>query len=109
MGRLIEDMLDLARARVGGGIAIKAEESDLDALIGPLFASIRLRPLGDASRWSATGCTRRTRYAQRENALEDRHETRDLAKADKIARTGSADEKVRDTPPAGAWNDTSHD
>jgi hypothetical protein len=33
----------------------------------------------------------------------------DIAKADKIARTGSADEKVRDTPPAGAWNDTSDD
>jgi hypothetical protein len=33
----------------------------------------------------------------------------DIAKADKVARTGSADEKVRDAPPAGAWNDTSHD
>ena len=33
----------------------------------------------------------------------------DVAKADKIARTGSSDEKVRDTPPAGAWNDTTHD
>ena len=33
----------------------------------------------------------------------------DVAKADKVARTGSADEKVRDTPPAGAWNDTTHD
>jgi hypothetical protein len=33
----------------------------------------------------------------------------DVAKADKVARTGSADEKVRDTPPAGAWNDTAHD
>lgn len=34
---------------------------------------------------------------------------RDIAKADKVARTGSSQEKVRDTPPAGAWNDTSHD
>jgi hypothetical protein len=33
----------------------------------------------------------------------------EIAKADKVARTGSADEKVRDTPPAGAWNDTTHD
>ena len=33
----------------------------------------------------------------------------DVATADKVARTGSADEKVRDTPPAGAWNDTTHD
>ena len=36
MSRLIEDMLDLARVRVGGGIAIKREDSDLDALIGPV-------------------------------------------------------------------------
>jgi hypothetical protein len=34
---------------------------------------------------------------------------RDIAKADKVARTGSTDEKVRNSPPAGAWNDTSHD
>jgi hypothetical protein len=33
----------------------------------------------------------------------------DIAAADKIARTGSSEEKVRDTPPSGAWNDTSHD
>jgi two-component system sensor histidine kinase/response regulator len=36
MGRLIEDMLDLARARVGNGIAIKREEGDLGVLIGPV-------------------------------------------------------------------------
>ncbi len=30
----------------------------------------------------------------------------DVAEADKVARTGSSDEKVRNTPPAGAWNDT---
>jgi two-component system, sensor histidine kinase and response regulator len=36
MSRLIEDMLDLARARIGGGIAIKREEGDLDALIVPV-------------------------------------------------------------------------
>jgi hypothetical protein len=33
----------------------------------------------------------------------------DIATADKVARTGSAKEKVRNSPPAGAWNDTSHD
>jgi hypothetical protein len=32
-----------------------------------------------------------------------------VADADKVARTGSKDEPVRDTPPAGAWNDTSGD
>jgi signal transduction histidine kinase len=36
MSRLIEDMLDLARARVGGGINIKPEEGDLGALITPV-------------------------------------------------------------------------
>ena len=33
----------------------------------------------------------------------------DIADADKVARTGSKDEPVRNTPPAGAWNDTSSD
>ena len=32
-----------------------------------------------------------------------------IADSDKVARTGSKDEKVRDTPPAGAWNETSGD
>jgi hypothetical protein len=32
-----------------------------------------------------------------------------IADADKVARTGSMDEPVRNTPPAGAWNDTSAD
>jgi hypothetical protein len=32
-----------------------------------------------------------------------------IADADKVARTGSKDESVRDTPPAGAWNDVSSD
>lgn len=32
-----------------------------------------------------------------------------IADADKVARTGSKDEPVRNTPPAGAWNDTSAD
>lgn len=32
-----------------------------------------------------------------------------IADADKIARSGTANETVRNTPPAGAWNDTSSD
>lgn len=32
-----------------------------------------------------------------------------IADADKKTRTGAADEPVRNTPPAGAWNDTSSD
>jgi hypothetical protein len=34
---------------------------------------------------------------------------RDIADADKVARSGSKDEPVRNTPPAGAWNDVSGD
>lgn len=33
----------------------------------------------------------------------------DISDADKRARTGSGDEAVRDTPPAGAWNDVAED
>lgn len=33
----------------------------------------------------------------------------DIAEADKKARTGKKDEAVRNSPPAGAWNDTTHD
>jgi hypothetical protein len=32
-----------------------------------------------------------------------------IADADKKARTGSTQETVRNTPPAGAWNETSGD
>lgn len=32
-----------------------------------------------------------------------------IADADKKARTGSTEEAVRNTPPAGAWNETSAD
>ncbi|MGH8301925.1 MAG: hypothetical protein ACRET5_10715 [Steroidobacteraceae bacterium] len=32
-----------------------------------------------------------------------------IADADKRARTGSSQESVRNTPPAGRWNDTSKD
>ena len=34
---------------------------------------------------------------------------KDVADADKVARTGSTKEAVRNTPPAGAWNETSAD
>lgn len=37
------------------------------------------------------------------------HIKHDVADADKLARTGSREEPVRNTPPAGAWNDTSAD
>jgi hypothetical protein len=33
----------------------------------------------------------------------------DIAQADKIARTGSTEESIRNTPPAGEWNDSSSD
>src|SRR5258708_26078580 len=33
MARMIEDMLDLARARLGGGIVIKPEAADFRALV----------------------------------------------------------------------------
>lgn len=32
-----------------------------------------------------------------------------IADDDKLARTGATDEHVRDTPPAGEWNDTTYD
>lgn len=34
---------------------------------------------------------------------------KEIADDDKIARTGSTTETVRNTPPAGAWNETSAD
>jgi len=37
MSRMIEDMLDLARARVGGGIQVKREPCDLAALVEPVI------------------------------------------------------------------------
>ncbi|HTV77372.1 MAG TPA: hybrid sensor histidine kinase/response regulator, partial [Steroidobacteraceae bacterium] len=36
MSRLIEDMLDLARARIGGGIAVKPEAGEFDVLVAPV-------------------------------------------------------------------------
>lgn len=40
---------------------------------------------------------------------EPRGVEKGIADADKEARTGSTEEPVRNTPPAGAWNDTSGD
>lgn len=40
---------------------------------------------------------------------EPRGVQKDIADADKVSRTGSKEEPVRNTPPAGAWNDTSRD
>ena len=37
---------------------------------------------------------------------EPRGIERGIADADKKARTGTTQEPVRNTPPAGAWNDT---
>ena len=41
MSRLIEDMLDLARARVGSGIALRREAAGFDALIEPMVREHR--------------------------------------------------------------------
>jgi two-component system sensor histidine kinase/response regulator len=41
MSRLIEDMLDLARARIGGGIAVKPQDAEFDALIDPVIREHR--------------------------------------------------------------------
>lgn len=40
---------------------------------------------------------------------EPRGVQENIADADKVARTGSKEEPLRNTPPAGAWNETSHD
>ncbi len=40
---------------------------------------------------------------------EPRGIERGIADADKEARSGSKQEPVRNTPPAGAWNDTASD
>lgn len=42
-------------------------------------------------------------------SLEPRGIQKGIADADKRARTGSTEEAVRNTPPAGAWNETSGD
>lgn len=44
-------------------------------------------------------------YANEEAAGVETH----IADADKETRTGTAGERVKNTPPAGAWNETSAD
>jgi hypothetical protein len=56
------------------------------------------------------GRDNRTRKEPRTpDSREPRGIENEIAEADKKARTGSKDEPVRNTPPAGAWNDTSSD
>ncbi len=47
--------------------------------------------------------------AARVDSEEPRGIESGIADADKRARTGSKEEPVRNTPPAGAWNDTASD
>ena len=53
MRRLIEDMLDLARARLAGGIVIKRERVDLETLDRPGGARASGRRAGASRRTSA--------------------------------------------------------
>ena len=46
---------------------------------------------------------------RRVESEEPRGIEKGIADADKRARTGSKQEPVRNTPPAGAWNDTASD
>ena len=41
MGRMIEDMLDMARARLAGGIPLKREPADLGALVDRVVAEVQ--------------------------------------------------------------------
>jgi hypothetical protein len=59
------------------------------------------RPIQDDERPDESG------KGVRRDAGEPRGVQPGIADADKIARTGTADEPVRNTPPAGKWNDTS--
>jgi hypothetical protein len=47
--------------------------------------------------------------ARTSDPREPRGVEKEIAEADKKARTGSKSEPLRNTPPAGAWNDTSSD
>jgi two-component system sensor histidine kinase/response regulator len=63
MGRMIDDLLDLARARLGGGLAVRPDTADLGALVQRVLPElqgtvpdrpIELRAEGDlAGRWDA--------------------------------------------------------
>ncbi len=58
---------------------------------------------------SGKGLEERRNESGSGEAEEPRGIERGIADADKKARTGSTDERVRNTPPAGAWNDTASD
>ena len=55
MSRLVEDMLDLARVRVGGGIAVKRGEGVLSALIDPVVREHRDASPGRLIKVNTTG------------------------------------------------------
>lgn len=57
MARLIEDMLDLARARLGGGIAVKRQASDLRTLVERVVREVQLASPSRAVEWTARGDT----------------------------------------------------
>jgi two-component system sensor histidine kinase/response regulator len=68
MGRLIEDMLDLARARLAGGIVIKREPADLKALVERVVrehqAALEGRPIEADYRGDCSGQWDSERIAQ---------------------------------------------
>jgi hypothetical protein len=64
----------------------------------------RFRPTQDDD---ASAEKDRARYGS--IADESREVRKDIADADKKARTGSEHEDVRNTPPAGHWNETAPD
>lgn len=61
-------------------------------------------PEGAANRGSGNASAETLPRSQEPRGIQ-----KGIADADKIARTGSTEEPVRDTPPAGAWNDTAGD
>jgi two-component system sensor histidine kinase/response regulator len=68
MARMIEDMLDLARARLGGGIIVKRESSDFKALVERVVrehqAADPSRPIESVYEGSCTGVWDPERIAQ---------------------------------------------
>lgn len=62
------------------------------------------RPNEDDTRGPVEGHPPRGRVGEEPQGVE-----RTIADADKEQRSGTPDEPVRNTPPAGAWNDTTYD
>jgi hypothetical protein len=71
----------------------------------PVFASEKHVPTPDPDATAAAGPTLKDSPPWQ----EPRGVKKRIADADKVARTGSTVEPVRNTPPAGHWNDTSGD